>query len=172
MTSRLEAYPKPIIAAVNGFAYRGGCEIVEAVHLAIASEQATFAKPEIKLGMPPTFGGTQRLPRLIGRRRALELLLVGDAIGAPRALDLGLVNAVVAPDDLLPAAMAMARQITRHSAEGVQSVLEAVARGLNVSIAEGLQIEGQQFARLVPTRDLSEGLSAWIEKRSPHFTGA
>ncbi len=172
MTSRLEAFPKPIVAAVNGLAYGGGCEIVEAVHLAVASDRATFAKPEIKLGMPPTFGGTQRLPRLVGRRRALEMLLVGDPISASRASDLGLVNSVVAFDDLRAAAIAMARQITRHSAECVQSVLAAVTRGLNVSIAEGLQIEGQQFARLVPTGDLAEGLDAWLEKRAPHFTGA
>ncbi|MEW5727890.1 MAG: enoyl-CoA hydratase-related protein, partial [Pseudomonadota bacterium] len=92
LTQRLEAFGKPIIAAVNGLAYGGGCEITEAVHLAVASDRAVFAKPEIVLGMPPTFGGTQRLPRLAGRKRALELLLTGDPFSAARALELGLVN--------------------------------------------------------------------------------
>ena len=104
MTSRLEGYPKPIIAAVNGLAYGGGCEITEAVHLAVASEDALFAKPEIKLGMPPTFGGTQRLPRLSGRKRALELLLTGEPFTASRALELGLVNMVVPAGQVLAAA--------------------------------------------------------------------
>src|SRR5271155_3110042 len=104
MTARLEAFPKPIIAAVNGLAFGGGCEITEAVHLAVASDRALFAKPEINLGMPPTFGGTQRLPRLAGRKRALELLLTGDPFPPAQALEIGLVNAVVPHDELLPAA--------------------------------------------------------------------
>ncbi|TIP97466.1 MAG: enoyl-CoA hydratase, partial [Mesorhizobium sp.] len=104
LTARLEAFRKPVIAAVNGLAYGGGCEITEAVPLAIASDRAIFGKPEINLGMPPTFGGTQRLPRLAGRKRALELLLTGDAFSPERALELGLVNQVVAHADLLPAA--------------------------------------------------------------------
>jgi enoyl-CoA hydratase len=108
MTARLEAFRKPVIAAVNGLAFGGGCEIAEAVHLAIASDKATFAKPEINLGMPPTFGGTQRLPRLAGRKRALELLLTGDPFPAPRALEIGLVNRVVPQADLLPAARELA----------------------------------------------------------------
>ena len=98
MTARLEAFRKPVIAAVNGLAFGGGCEITEAVHLAIASERARFAKPEINLGMPPTFGGTQRLPRLAGRKRALELLLTGDPFTPARALEIGLVNMVVPHD--------------------------------------------------------------------------
>jgi len=171
MTARLEAFPKPVIAAVNGLAFGGGCEITEAVHLAIASQRATFAKPEIKLGMPPTFGGTQRLPRLVGRKRALELLLTGDPFSATRALELGLVNAVVPHDRLLDEAHALAHRIIRHSPGSVAAVLGAVARGLNVPIAEGLQIESDQFARLVPTNDLREGLAAWRAGRPPAFTG-
>lgn len=104
MTARLEAFRKPVIAAVNGLAFGGGCEITEAVHLAIVSERAQFAKPEINLGMPPTFGGTQRLPRLAGRKRALELLLTGDPFSPQRALEIGLVNRVVPHEALLPAA--------------------------------------------------------------------
>ena len=105
MTARLEAFPKPIIAAVNGIAFGGGCEITEAVHLAIASERAVFAKPEINIGIPPTFGGTQRLPRLAGRKRALELLLTGDTFSPQRAYEMGLVNKVVPHDKLIPACL-------------------------------------------------------------------
>src|SRR5258708_10445840 len=108
MTARLEAFRKPVIAAVNGLAFGGGCEITEAVHLAIASDRASFAKPEIKLGMPPTFGGTQRLPRLAGRKRGLELLLTGDPFSPARALEMGLINAIVPHDQLLSAARALA----------------------------------------------------------------
>ncbi|MDU1695816.1 MAG: crotonase/enoyl-CoA hydratase family protein, partial [Bradyrhizobium sp.] len=125
MTSRLEAFPKPIIAAVNGLAFGGGCEITEAVHLAVASTRASFAKSEIRLGMPPTFGGTQRLPRLVGRKRGLELLLTGDAIPAQRAAEIGLVNAVVPHDQMLPAARELAQRIIRHGPEAVTSVITA-----------------------------------------------
>jgi enoyl-CoA hydratase/carnithine racemase len=137
MTARLEAFRKPVIAAVNGLAFGGGCEITEAVHLAIASERARFAKPEINLGMPPTFGGTQRLPRLTGRKRAREL----------------------------------AARIIRHSPLAVGGIITAVTRGLNMGIDEGLQVESEQFAALVPSGDLSEGLAAWIERRPPVYAG-
>ncbi|MEK1853214.1 MAG: crotonase/enoyl-CoA hydratase family protein, partial [Phyllobacterium sp.] len=171
MTARLEAFGKPIIAAVNGIAFGGGCEITEAVHLAIASERAIFAKPEIYLGMPPTFGGTQRLPRLAGRKRALELMLTGDTFSPERAYELGLINKIVAPDDLLPAAFDMASRILRHSSVTAASIITAVTRGLNMTIGEGLAMESEQFARVVPTHDLREGLDAWIERRTPAFTG-
>ena len=170
LTARLEAFPKPIIAAVNGLAYGGGCEITEAVHLAVASEKALFAKPEIVLGMPPTFGGTQRLPRLAGRKRALELLLTGDPFSPQRALELGLINKVVPHEALLTTAQAMAERIMRHSPLATRSVLTAVTRGLNMGIAEGLQVESEQFAHMVPTQDLKEGLTAWIERRSPVYS--
>ncbi|MGJ5178657.1 crotonase/enoyl-CoA hydratase family protein [Bradyrhizobium oligotrophicum] len=168
MTARLEAFRKPVIAAVNGLAFGGGCEITEAVHLAVASERARFAKSEIRLGMPPTFGGTQRLPRLVGRKRGLELLLTGDPVTAERALELGLVNAVVPHDDLLPAARALAQRIIRHGPDAVASVITATTRGLNMAIAEGLQVESEQFAGLVGSRDLDEGLAAWRARRPPH----
>ncbi|MCB8819854.1 crotonase/enoyl-CoA hydratase family protein [Microvirga rosea] len=171
LTARLEAFPKPVIAAVNGLAYGGGCEIVEAVHLAIASDRAVFAKPEILLGMPPTFGGTQRLPRLAGRKRALELLLTGEPFSADRALELGLINSIAPHDALLPAAQAMAERLMRQSPLAIRSVVTAVTRGLNMGIGEGLQVEGEQFASLVPTADLAEGLGAWIERRPPTFHG-
>jgi enoyl-CoA hydratase/carnithine racemase len=171
MTARLEAFKKPVIAAINGLAFGGGCEITEAVHLAIASERAQFAKPEINLGMPPTFGGTQRLPRLTGRKRALELLLTGDPFSPQRALEIGLVNIVVPHDVLLPAARELAVRIIRHSPLTVGAILTAVTRGLNMTIGEGLQVESEQFAALVPSGDLGEGIDAWIERRPPVYAG-
>jgi enoyl-CoA hydratase/carnithine racemase len=166
LTARLEAFPKPIIAAINGIAYGGGCEIVEAVHLAIASERAMFAKPEINIGIPPTFGGTQRLPRLAGRKRALEYLLTGDPFSPERACEMGLVNRVVPHDELLPASFQLAHRILRHSPLVAARIISAVTRGLNVSIAEGLAIEGEQFARMAPTNDTREALDAWLALRT------
>ena len=172
LTARLEAFRKPVIAAVNGIAFGGGCEITEAVPLAIASDRALFAKPEIHLAMPPAFGGTQRLPRLAGRKRALELLLTGDWFPPPRALELGLVNQVVPHEELMPAALDLARRIVAHSPAAIASILTAVARGLNHSMAEGLLVEAEQFARMAPTADLREGLDAWIERRKPAYDGS
>lgn len=169
LTSRIEAYRKPLIVAVNGLAYGGGCEITEAAPLAVASRTARFAKPEIRLGMPPTFGGTQRLPRLAGRKRALALLLTGESFGAAQALDLGLVNQVVEPGELLPAARALAQRVMAHSPLAVASILEAVTRGINLSISEGLAVEASAFARMVPTADLAEGLAAWRERRVANY---
>jgi enoyl-CoA hydratase len=171
MTARLEGFKKPVIAAVNGLAFGGGCEITEAVHLAIASDRALFAKPEINLGMPPTFGGTQRLPRQAGRKRALELLLTGDPFSPARALEIGLVNMIVPHDELLSAARELAGRIMRHSPLAVGCIITAVTRGLNMSIGEGLQVESEQFAGMVPTHDLREGLAAWIERRRPNYNG-
>ncbi len=171
MTARLEAFPKPVIAAVNGIAFGGGCEITEAVHLAIASEQAVFAKPEINIGIPPTFGGTQRLPRLAGRKRALELLLTGDSFSPERAFEMGLVNKVVPHDQLLPAAFDLAERILTHSSLAAARIIGAVTRGLNTTIEEGLLIEREQFARMAATKDVHEGLAAWIDRRPPQYTG-
>lgn len=171
MTARFESFPKPVIAAVNGIAFGGGCEITEAVHLAVASERAIFAKPEINIGIPPTFGGTQRLSRLAGRKRALELLLTGDTFSPARALELGLVNKVVRHEDLLPSAFAMADRILRHSSLAAARIITAVTRGLNASITEGLEIEREQFARMCATNDVHEALDAWIARRTPVYTG-
>ncbi|HXI05770.1 MAG: crotonase/enoyl-CoA hydratase family protein [Bradyrhizobium sp.] len=171
LTARMEAFPKPVIAAVNGLAFGGGCEITEAVHLAVASEAALFAKPEIAIGIPPTFGGTQRLPRLAGRKRALEYLLTGDTFSPQRACELGLVNQVVPPDELMSSAFDLAGRILRHSPLAASRILFAVTRGLNATIAEGLAIEGEQFARMVPTHDLREALDAWVDRRKPEYRG-
>ncbi|MFG1361462.1 crotonase/enoyl-CoA hydratase family protein [Xanthobacter pseudotagetidis] len=171
LTARIEAFRKPVVAAVNGLAYGGGCEVTEAAPLAIASDRAMFAKPEIRLGMPPTFGGTQRLPRLAGRKRAMELLLTGAPFPPARALELGLVNAVVPHDALLPAARALLARILVHSPLAVATILTAVTRGINLPIAEGLLVEAEQFARMAPTADLREGLDAWIARRAPEYPG-
>lgn len=171
MTSRMETFTKPIIAAVNGIAFGGGCEITEAVHLAIASEKAMFAKPEVNIGIPPTFGGTQRLPRLVGRKRALEHLLTGEPFSPERACEMGLVNAVVPHEELMASALALANRILCHSPVTVARIIAAVTRGLNTTVAEGLQIEAEQFARMVPTHDMREGLDAWIERRGPQYLG-
>lgn len=169
LTARIEAFPKPLIVAVNGLAYGGGCEITEAAALSIASDRARFAKPEIAIGIPPTFGGTQRLPRLAGRKRALELLLTGEDFGAARALELGLINRVVPHDELMSASLDLAQRILRHAPEPTAAILRAVAHGLNAPISEGLRIEGEQFARVAETRNTGEALKAWIERRLPQY---
>ena len=171
MTARFEAFPKPVIAAVNGIAFGGGCEITESVHLAIACEKAVFAKPEINIGIPPTFGGTQRLPRLAGRKRALELLLTGDTFGPQRAYEMGLVNKVVPAEELLPTAFDLAERILRHSPLAAARIITAVTRGINTTIEEGLLIEREQFARMCATSDVQEGLDAWIARRTPNYAG-
>lgn len=164
LTARIEAFPKPIIAAVNGLAFGGGCEITEAAHLAVAADSAVFAKPEILLGMPPTFGGTQRLARLGGRKRALELLLTGERFSAERALELGLVNRVTASADVLPAARKLAASVLEQSAEAVSAIIGAVTRGINLSIDEGLTREAEAFAQLVPSQALNDRLDRWINR--------
>lgn len=169
LTSRIETLPKPVIVAVNGIAFGGGCEIVEAAPLAIAGESATFAKPEITLGFPPPFGGTQRLPRLIGRKRALRMILTGEPIGAREAQAIGLINTVVPDSRLLDEALALARRIAANSRLAVSACLSSVTRGINVSIDEGLAIEASQFGRMVPTEDIREGIHSFLERRSPAF---
>jgi len=165
LTARLEAFPKPVIAAVNGLAYGGGCEITEAVHLSIASENALFAKPEIKLAMPPTFGGTQRLARLAGRKRALHLLLTGDSFTAAEALEMGLINCVVPRQDLLASAHDLAHRILRHDGAAIAGIIRAVTRGLNMPIGEGLLVEAGEFTRLVGGAGLDNGLARWLNRR-------
>ncbi len=171
LTSRLESFPKPIIAAVNGLAFGGGCEVTEAVPLAIASDRALFAKSEIKLGFPPPYGGTQRLPRLIGRKRALALLLTGDTLGPEEARASGLVNQVVPHDRLMEAAHGLAARIVDKSPLAVAACLASTTRGLNLSIDEGLAVEAGQFARMAATQDIREGITAFLEKRPARFTG-
>jgi enoyl-CoA hydratase len=165
LTRHVESYTKPLIVAVNGIAFGAGCEITEAAPLAVASERATFAKPEIRLGFPPPFGGSQRLPRLIGRKRALQMILTAEPIDARQAVSIGLVNRVVQHGALLSEARLLADQITRHSPAAVAACLRSVTRGLNVSIDEGLAIEAMQFASMVPTSDIREGIRSFLSRR-------
>ncbi|MER6209938.1 crotonase/enoyl-CoA hydratase family protein [Streptomyces sp. NPDC001642] len=166
LTRRIEEFPKPVIVAVNGLAYGGGCEITEAAPLAIAAEHATFAKPEITLGFPPPFGGSQRLPRHVGRKRGLEMILTGDSIPAVRAAELGLVNTVVPADALLEAGKDLAGRIIRHAPTAVAACLRAVTRGINLPIDEGLAVEAACFAATVPTDGVRTGLRRFLEGRA------
>jgi enoyl-CoA hydratase len=166
MTKRIENFSKPVIAAVNGLAYGGGCEIVEATHLSIAVPEARFSKAEIAIGIPPCFGGTQRLPRLVGRKRALRMILTGEPITADEAKQAGLINEVVDKERLLEEAVALGLKIARFAPEAVAVCLHAVHRGLNTTIDEGLAIEAEAFARMVPTRATQEALNKFIEARS------
>lgn len=162
LTARIESFAKPVIAAVNGLAYGGGCEITEAAHLAVACTDARFAKPEVAIGIPPTFGGTQRLPRLAGRKRALAMLLTGDSISAEQALALGLINRIVPSDRLLAAALDLAQRIIRHSPGAIARTLAAVSRGQDLPIAEGLRIEADQFELVAATPDCLADLDRWM----------
>jgi enoyl-CoA hydratase/carnithine racemase len=171
MTRRVESFPKPIIAAVNGLAFGGGCELVEATHIALAADSATFSKAEINIGIIPTFGGTQRLPRNVGRKAALELILSGRTFDAAEAARLGLVNRVVPAADLLTAALALASELAKKPPLTLAAALAAVHRGMDASIDDGLAIEETAFARIVPTHDAQEGVRAFVEKRTPTFLG-
>jgi enoyl-CoA hydratase/carnithine racemase len=171
LTRRIESFPKPVLAAVNGLAYGGGCEIVEATHLALAADTATFAKAEIDIGIIPTFGGTQRLWRNVGRKRAIELILTGRPFSAAQALAWGLVNRVVAPRELLGETVALAEEIAGKPRATVTAALSAIHRGMDASIDDGLAIEEAAFARIVPTADAAEGVAAFLEKRAPRYTG-
>jgi len=171
MTRRVESFSKPIIAAVNGLAFGGGCELVEAAHLALAADTATFSKAEINIGIIPTFGGTQRLPRNVGRKAALELILTGRTFDAVEAARLGLVNRVVPGADLLKAAIGLAKELASKPPLTLAAALAAIHRGMDASIDDGLAIEEAAFARIVPTCDAREGVAAFMEKRSPGFLG-
>jgi enoyl-CoA hydratase/carnithine racemase len=165
LTRRIEAFPKPVIAAVNGLAFGGGCEVVEACALALAAEGARFAKPEIRLGFPPPFGGTQRLPRHVGRKRALEMILTADAIDAQRAASLGLVNGVVPDGRVVDEAIALAQRVTRHAGSAVAACLRAVNRGLNLPIDEALAVEAAQFTLAAGAPAAREGVRDFLRRK-------
>ncbi len=168
---RFETSPKPIIAAVNGFALGGGCELALACHIRIASDKAKFGLPEVKLGTCPGFGGTQRLARLIGKGRAIELITTAGMIDAPEAYRLGIANKVVAADDLMNAATEMMKLILANGPLAVTLCMEAVDRGLEMSLDEGLVLEANHFGLLAATDDMTEGMKAFLEKRAPVFRG-
>lgn len=168
---RIETSPKPIIAAVNGFALGGGCEIAMACHVRIAAETARFGQPEVKLGISPGYGGSQRLPRLVGQGRALELILTGEMIDAREAYRIGLVNTVVAPGDLLRVAREMLLKMLANGPVALALSIEAVVRGVELPLEEALLLEADQFGLLAATDDMREGMSAFLEKRPPRFSG-
>jgi enoyl-CoA hydratase/carnithine racemase len=163
--------PIPTIAAVNGAAYGGGCEIALACDFIYAADHARFAFPEGTLGIIPGAGGTQNLPRAIGLRRAKEMILTGAPASAQEALDWGLVNRVLAKDQLLPAALATAQRIARNAPLSMRQAKQAMSRGIDLSIWDGLAIEIEAYNRTVPTHDRREGVAAANEKRTPRFEG-
>jgi enoyl-CoA hydratase/carnithine racemase len=162
---------KPVIAAVNGFALGGGCELALACTLRIASENARFGQPEVKLGIVPGYAGTQRLPRLIGKGRAMEIILTGEPVTAEEAYRIGLVNQVVPLRDLIGAAETLARKIMANAPLAVKFALEAVNHGLEITEAEGEFLEATLFGLCCTTADMKEGTQAFLEKRPPKFSG-
>jgi len=166
---RLEKCGKPVIAAVNGFALGGGCELAMACHLRIAAEYAKFGQPEVKLGIAPGYGGTARLPRLVGRGRALELLLTGAMIDAAEAHRIGLVNRVVPGDRLLEEAEGLLRAILENGPLAVRACLEVVDSGLDSTLDQSLLLEANLFGLLSATADMKEGTQAFLEKRKAEF---
>jgi enoyl-CoA hydratase len=170
--NRLEAMPKPVIAAVNGFALGGGCELAMACHFRIASDAAKFGQPEVKLGLIPGYGGTQRLPRLVGKGRALQLLMTGEIIDSAEALRLGLVNRVVPAADLMRTAQEMMKVILANAPLAIAGCIEMVNGGYDLPLGDALALEAQAFGKLAATEDKREGTRAFLEKRAPSFKGA
>ncbi len=167
----IETLGKPVIAAINGFALGGGCELAMACTLRVASEKAKLGQPEVNLGIIPGYGGTQRLPRLVGKGRALDLLITGRMIDANEALQWGLVNKVVPPEKLLDEAKELLKLILSKGPLAVKYAIEALDRGLEVSLEEGLRIEADLFGLSCATEDMKEGTQAFIEKRKANFAG-
>lgn len=168
---RYETSPKPTIAVLNGFTLGGGCELAMACHVRIASESAKLGQPEVKLGIVPGYGATQRLPRLIGRGAALRLLLTGEMITAAEAFRLGLVDQVVAPDQLMDTATTLLRSMIANAPLALAGCIDAVDRGAALTLDDGCAIESDQFGLLSSTADMREGMRAFLEKRAPVFTG-
>lgn len=168
---RFETSPKPTLAALNGFALGGGCELAMACHMRMASDKAKLGQPEVKLGITPGYGGTQRLPRLIGRGPALRLLLSGEMIDATEAMRLGLVDKVVDGASLIESARELLASMLANAPLALAGCIEAVNRGLDVGVDEGCTIESDFFGLLSATSDMREGMKAFLEKRSPVFTG-
>ena len=169
----IEKYPKPVIAALNGFALGGGCELAMSCHFRIMldSERVVAGQPEINLGIIPGWGGTQRLPRLVGKTKALEMLLLGTRINAPEALNIGLITKISQPGQLMNDARELARALSKKAPVAMQIILDAVTRGLETTIDQGLKIELEGSQRVGKTKDAMEGMIAFIEKREPVFKG-
>ena len=169
--SLIERFPKPVIAAINGFALGGGCELALACHIRIASEKAQIGLPEVTLGIIPGYGGTQRMARLLGKGKALELICTGDRVGAAEAERIGLVNKVVPPEQLIPAAEEMARKIMSRGPLAVRAAIEAIMSGSEMPFEEGQFLEATLFGLLCATEDTKEGMKAFLEKRQASFKG-
>ncbi|MBK9796220.1 MAG: enoyl-CoA hydratase/isomerase family protein [Holophagaceae bacterium] len=168
---RIESMPKPVIAAVNGFALGGGCELALACHIRIASENARFGLPEVSLGIIPGYGGTQRLPRLVGKGVALDLILSGEMTPAADALRMGLVSRVVPQAELRATAEKLARTLLSRGPLALRSALTAVNEGLEMPQEQGLLFEAALFGLLAATTDMQEGMGAFLEKRQAQFKG-
>jgi len=171
LTLLIETLGKPVIAAVNGLALGGGCELAMACSLRLATEEARFGQPEIKLGLIPGFGGTQRLARLIGKAQATQLILTGETIAAAEAYRLGLINEIVPSDQLLTRAEEILRRIGNNAPLAVRYALQAITEGLNQTVRAGMDLESALFAVCASTEDMREGTTAFLEKRYPVFNG-
>lgn len=171
VTRLMERLGKPIIAAINGFALGGGCEVAMACTLRIASDTARLGQPEVNLGVVPGYGGTQRLSRLVGKGRAMDLILTGRNVKADEALSMGLVNQVVPPGSLMDAAREVARTLMTKGPLALRLSMEAVDGGLEMSLDDGLNWEAHLFGLCSSSEDMKEGLSAFLEKRTPEFKG-
>ena len=167
----IENLGKPVIACLNGFTLGGGCEIAMACTMRLASETAKLGQPEVKLGIIPGYGGTQRLPRLVGKGLAMQMVLAGEMITAQEAHRIGLVNEVVAAADLIPRAEAIAQKIIANAPLAVQWAMEAVNKGMEMSLSEALYLEATLFGLCCATEDKKEGTSAFLEKRPAQFKG-
>ena len=171
LTLLMESCGKPVIAAINGYAFGGGLELAMACTMRIAAEGAKMGQPEVKLGLLAGYGGTQRLPRLVGKGRGLELLLTGEPIDAAEAHRIGLVNRVVKREALLDEAKALAKKILAAGPVAVSLTILAVNQGLDASLPDGLKIEAELFGQVAATSDMKEGTAAFLQKRPPKFTG-
>jgi len=167
----IETFPKPVIAAINGFALGGGCELALACHIRIASESAQLGLPEVTLGIIPGYGGTQRMARLLGKGKALELICTGDRIGAAEAERIGLVNRVVPADQLMAVAEELAGKIASRGPLAVRAAIEAVMIGSDMGFEEGQFLEATLFGLLASSDDMKEGMAAFLEKRKAEFKG-
>ncbi len=165
----IENSPKPVIAAINGFALGGGNELALSCDMRIASSKAKFGQPEVGLGITPGFGGTQRLPRTVGKAKAMELILTGKTIKADEALSIGLVNKVVEPEALMDEAMALAEAICANAQIAVRQSKACINRGLQTDIATGVSFEAEAFGLCFATEDQKEGMTAFVEKREKNF---
>jgi enoyl-CoA hydratase len=171
LTTCIENFPKPVIAAINGFALGGGCEFAMACHIRYASETARLGQPEVGLGLIAGFGGTQRLPRLVGKGRALEILLSGGMLSAQDAKGMGLVNAIFPQESLIEECLKLASKILRNAPIAIRETIFSVNEGLDLSLEGGLKQEAQRFGVIFESEDQIEGTTAFVEKRPAKFTG-